>query len=251
MYPGFQIREFFKHNANLPDARWFTQVARWIGNLFSSDGTVIVTPTMGGINLQVNTALVSSMAGASSGFVFAKVTSWTAGAGTCTADIYANGPTVAATQTGATVHLFGSSATVPPVNTTWLIVRQHAGATSPQEWDGVPLMVSGNYVTAIDDLWMDSNFVRFRPGRIGLTFDSAGKLQPQTTEPTNDSTLFQIDTTTEIDLSPQFQFSGGHGQTRCKKIMLEISSDTVPIVRLKASANYGGWTDGPATHTCT
>ena len=249
MYPGFNIREYFKHDANLPDARWLTQVARWIGNLWSSDGSVIVSPSVRGINLQVNPAAFSgTMAG---GGVFAKVTSWTGAASTCTADIYANGPTQAATQTGATVHFYGSSGTVPPANTVWLQVRQTAGETSPQEWDGIPVRIGTDYVAVCRYVEFSGGYLRYMSTNLSFSFNSAGQLIPSLNNPGSTTAILEIDTTTEIDLAPQSQLSGGYLQTRCKKIKFYVTSDTVPVLQLAASSNYGDWVSGPAQTTCS
>lgn len=59
MIPGVDLKTFW-NDGELPGKRWLTQVSLWLTNLFSSDGSIIISPSPGGINFQLPTALANA-----------------------------------------------------------------------------------------------------------------------------------------------------------------------------------------------
>lgn len=82
------------------------------------------------------------------------------------------------------------------------------------------------------------------PG-FGLGFDSGGTLIVNAGQGLTDESgavAVNLDVSTEIDLVPQLQISGGYLQVRMKKMKFQFLSGAIQPV---ASSNYGDWTNGP------
>jgi hypothetical protein len=249
MYAGFNIKEFFTE-VGIPAPRWLTQIARWIGNLRSSDGSVLIQPMDDGINFQVDPRWLATATSGS--VVIGQVTSTAStGATSITCSLYGNGVANAATVTGATVAIKPAIGKDYHAGTYVMVrvIKSTTGGADTYECAGVQCY-TGATRTIVNGMSWSTGTVNLATGDYALEWSSNGQLQITAPSGASTITLFAMDLSTEIDIAPESRISGGYLQTRCKKIKLVATGSGYPTFALAASSNYGDWVNGPAQTTC-
>ena len=222
----YRIRDLFRRRDPIP-APWLNALARFRNGFRSITSAIEVNHRAdGGCDLDFHPEAIAEALDIAP-VALALITTQSAGSAICLGSVYANGAGATATQTGATIRLHAAPAVVPPVNTTWLIVRRLLG-TDPAEWEAVPNRLGTAYKDLVSANTLVSGILKYQLSRLTLDYNSGGETIPLGTDHTGSISVVKLD-------------GDGH----------EIKGGVIPELKVKIDENSVTVCSAPTYNTST
>ena len=221
----------------LPGKGWLGIVSRLLDNIDSPDGSLDISYSSNGINLQVDRTRFPF-------FVLGKITA--VGTSSATCNLYRNGISEEATETGVTVDVPTAWLQDPPPNMVWLTVRvvpPAEGTTGSATYEAVNTGISnvGQSVAETVSLTTDTHSLVLTSRNVYLDYDTAGRIEisPDTGTGSSPEGILLFDTGTGVDVVTSISLSSSTLTSEKSTASLYFTTDLVPKLSVHGTTRSG------------